>query len=161
MVRPQKKKPEQLLLRKLVRSSRYDSPVWEPNLCLWGCAFGPRLCSLRIWHCCGVGGRWELDLALLWLWHRLVATAPMWTLAWESPYATGAYGPVMWLHSPKKKQKKRRKEITLIRISRETALMVDLFSVCVELRDLIFIQPNELTGQTQFLQTWEMDLEVQ
>ena len=36
---------------------------------------------------CGVGHRRSLDLALLWLWCRLVATAPIRTLAWEPPYA--------------------------------------------------------------------------
>ena len=34
---------------------------------------------------CGVGCRRGLDLALLWLWCRLAATA----LAWEPPYAMG------------------------------------------------------------------------
>ena len=32
--------------------------------------------------------RW--DPALLWLWHRPVATVPIPPLAWEPPYATGA-----------------------------------------------------------------------
>ena len=39
---------------------------------------------------CGVGCRHSLDLALLWLWHRPVATAPIRPLAWEPPYAMGA-----------------------------------------------------------------------
>ena len=39
---------------------------------------------------CGVGHRRGLDPALLWLWHRPVATAPIGPLAWEPPYATGA-----------------------------------------------------------------------
>ena len=39
---------------------------------------------------CGVGHRRSSDLALLWFWHRLAATAPIGPLAWESPYATGA-----------------------------------------------------------------------
>ena len=39
---------------------------------------------------CVVGRRLSLDPALLWLWHRLVAMAPIRPLAWESPYATGA-----------------------------------------------------------------------
>ena len=39
---------------------------------------------------CGVGRRRGSDPALLWLWRRLVATAPIGPLAWESPYATGA-----------------------------------------------------------------------
>ena len=50
---------------------------------------------------CGVGRRRGWDLALLWLWHRLVATAPIGPLAWEAPYAAGA---------ALKRQKKKRKE---------------------------------------------------
>ena len=34
--------------------------------------------------------KWVKDLVLLWLWYRLVATAPIRPLAWEPPYATGA-----------------------------------------------------------------------
>ena len=54
---------------------------------------------------CGVGQRQGLDLALLWLWHRLVAAAPIQPLAWESPYAVGAV---------LKKKKKRKKERNLV-----------------------------------------------
>ena len=39
---------------------------------------------------CGVGYRRGLDVVLLWLWHRLLATAPITPLAWEPPYAMGA-----------------------------------------------------------------------
>ena len=38
---------------------------------------------------CDVGHRCGLDLALLWLWHRLAAVAPTKALAWEPPYAEG------------------------------------------------------------------------
>jgi len=38
---------------------------------------------------CGVGYRHGLDPVLLWLWHRLVATAPIGPLAREPPYAAG------------------------------------------------------------------------
>ena len=38
---------------------------------------------------CGAGHRRGLDLALLWLWRRPVATAPIGPLAWEPPYASG------------------------------------------------------------------------
>ena len=38
---------------------------------------------------CGAGHRHGLDLALLWLWHRPVAAAPIGPLAWEPPYAAG------------------------------------------------------------------------
>jgi len=39
---------------------------------------------------CAVGHRHGSDLALLWLWPRLAATAPIRALAWKPPYATGA-----------------------------------------------------------------------
>ena len=38
---------------------------------------------------CGVGHRRSSDPTLLWLWHRLAATAPIRPLAWEPPYAEG------------------------------------------------------------------------
>ena len=38
---------------------------------------------------CGVGHRYGLDLALLWLWCRPVATAPIRPLVWEHPHAAG------------------------------------------------------------------------
>ena len=39
---------------------------------------------------CGVGLRRGLDLALLWLWCRLAAIAPIRPLTWELPYAAHA-----------------------------------------------------------------------
>ena len=39
---------------------------------------------------CGVSSRRGSDLALLWLWVRLAATAPIGPLAWEPPYTAGA-----------------------------------------------------------------------
>ena len=38
---------------------------------------------------CGVGCRCGLDPTLLWLWHRLVAIAPIRPIAWELPYVMG------------------------------------------------------------------------
>ena len=38
----------------------------------------------------GVRYRRSLDLALLWLWHRLAAEAQLQPLAWELPFAMGA-----------------------------------------------------------------------
>ena len=49
----------------------------------------------------GVVCRHGLDPALLWLWHRLEAIAPIRPLAWETPYAASAP-----LKSKKKKGKK-------------------------------------------------------
>ena len=48
----------------------------------------------------GVGRRHGTDHALLWLWHRLAATALIRPLAWEPPYAAGAA-----LKKDKKKKK--------------------------------------------------------
>ena len=48
---------------------------------------------------CGVGRRHSWDLAWLWLWCRLAATALIHPLAWELPHAAGA---------ALKKQKKRK-----------------------------------------------------
>ena len=59
-----------------------------------GCGFDPWPRSLGqgsgVAMSCGVGRRHSLDLALLWLWHRMAATAPIRSLAWEHPYATAA-----------------------------------------------------------------------
>ena len=55
---------------------------------------------------CGVGHRYSLDLALLWLWRRLVTTALIRPLAWEPPYTAS-----MALKGQKTKdQKKKKKE---------------------------------------------------
>ena len=53
---------------------------------------------------CGVGHRYSLDLALLWLWCRLAAAAPIGPLAWELLYVAGAA-----LKRPKIKQNKTKK----------------------------------------------------
>ena len=54
---------------------------------------------------CGVGRRCGSDLALLWLWRRMVATAPIRPLAWELPYALGA---------TLKRQKRKKKNQELL-----------------------------------------------
>ena len=38
---------------------------------------------------CGAGNGHSSDLALLWLWCRLAATATIGPLAWEPPYVMG------------------------------------------------------------------------
>ena len=48
---------------------------------------------------CHVGHRLGSDPALLWLWCRPAAVAPVRSLAWEPPYAAG-----MALNSKKKKE---------------------------------------------------------
>ena len=47
------------------------------------------LSELRTQHCCGIGRRCGSYPALLWLWCRPAAIAPIQLLAWEPPYATG------------------------------------------------------------------------
>jgi len=54
---------------------------------------------------CGVDHRSGSDTALLWLWCRLTATAPIRPLAWEPPpYAAGAA-----LEKAKRQKKKKRR----------------------------------------------------
>ena len=60
---------------------------------------------------CGVGHRCSLDPALLWLWHRLAATAPIRPIAWEPPYATGVA-----LEKAKNKNKKNLQIIKLFQV---------------------------------------------
>ena len=54
---------------------------------------------------CGVCGRQDSDLVLLWLWCRPAAVAPIRPLAWEPPYAAG-----MALRRQKTKKKKTTKK---------------------------------------------------
>ena len=55
----------------------------------------------------GVGHRHGSDPTLLWLWRRLADLAPIQSLAWELPYATGAA-----LKSKKEKKEKNKYLIT-------------------------------------------------
>ena len=54
---------------------------------------------------CGVGHRGGLDPALLWLWCRPAATAPIGPLAWEPPYVAG-----LALKKKKKKQPPKQQQ---------------------------------------------------
>jgi len=58
----------------------------------------------------GVGCRHGLDPALLWLWRRQAATAPIRPLAWEPPYAMGA-AQEMAKRQKENKNKKNKKYI--------------------------------------------------
>ena len=59
---------------------------------------------------CGVGCRRGSDPALMWLWCRPAATAPIRPLAWEPPYAAGAAQ-----RSGKKTKKIKNKKIKKIK----------------------------------------------
>uniref|UniRef100_A0A8D1BHD7 Cytosolic iron-sulfur assembly component 3 n=1 Tax=Sus scrofa TaxID=9823 RepID=A0A8D1BHD7_PIG len=76
----------------------------------------PLLSGLRIWRCreLWLGCRRGSDPALLWLWRRPVATAPIQPLAWEPPYAAGAAQEIAT--TTKDKKKKKRKERRPIRV---------------------------------------------
>ena len=50
--------------------------------------------------------QWVNDLALLWLWCRLTAVAPIRPLGWEPPYATG-------VARKKKSKNKTKKKVEL------------------------------------------------
>ena len=54
----------------------------------------------------GVGRRRGSDRALLWLWYKPAATAPIRPLAWEPPYAVGE-AQEMAKRQKKKKQSER------------------------------------------------------
>ena len=56
-----------------------------------------------------VGHRHNLDLTLLWLWHRPAATALIRPLAWEPPYAVG----VALKKTKRKKKKNQQKEYSI------------------------------------------------
>ena len=59
---------------------------------------------------CGVGCRCGSDPALLWLWRRPVATAPIGPLAWEPPYAAGAAQEIATTTTTKRQKKKKKKK---------------------------------------------------
>ena len=59
---------------------------------------------------CGVGRRRGSDPALLWLWCRVVATAPIRPLAWEPPYAAGAAQEIATTTTTTKKTKRKKEK---------------------------------------------------
>ena len=71
---------------------------------------------------CGVGHRRGSNPEVLWLWHRLAATAPIRPLAWEPPYASGAALKKAKRQKGKKK-KKREREKERERKEKRNALM--------------------------------------
>ena len=71
---------------------------------------------------CGVGCRRGSDPALLWLWHRPVATAPTGPLAWEPPYASGAAQEI----AKKDKKKIRITENNFIKAKSEGFIFIHI-----------------------------------
>ena len=58
---------------------------------------------------CGVGCRHDSDPTFLWLWHRPEATALIWPLVWEPPYAMRAA-----LGKAKRQKKKKKKKDSVL-----------------------------------------------
>ena len=98
--------------------TRNIRPSWGFPLChskkqIWLVSMRMRVGSLALLsgsglQCChGVGCRLASDPALLWLWCRLVAAAPVWPLAWELPCAVSA---TLKRKEKKTKQNKNRKQ---------------------------------------------------
>jgi len=71
---------------------------------------------------CGVGHRRGSDPALLWLWRRPAAIAPIRPQAWEPPYATGAA-----LEKTKKKKKFNLSEFQFNNVQMDTTLKLERF----------------------------------
>ena len=72
---------------------------------------------------CGVSCKCGLDMALPWLWRRLVAIAPIRPLVWEPPCAVGVAlekakrQTKKQANEPKKKKKKKTRKKCFIFIS--------------------------------------------
>ena len=75
-----------------------EFPSWLSGLRVWLVPMRVQVQSLTLLSgfkdplypmSCGAGRRCGLDVALLWLWCRPAAAAPIGPLTWELPYATG------------------------------------------------------------------------
>ena len=72
---------------------------------------------------CSIGH--GLDPALLWLWRRLAAVAPIRPLAWELPRAAGV---------ALKRLKEKKKELQLNKIGRDVYQLSSLGSVIMKMK---------------------------
>ena len=79
---------------------------------------------------CRVGCRRRLDPALLWLWHRPVATAPIRPLAWEPPYAVG-----LALEKNKQTKKKQTKKKERKGEELDMELLSTSYNTCKDLEE--------------------------
>ena len=80
---------------------------------------------------CGVVCRCGSDPALLWLWCRLAAIAPIRPLAWEPPYAAGAALEKGKKTKSKNKHKKNKEDLVLsileFTVCRDTQIIATSF----------------------------------
>ena len=99
---------------------------------------------------CAVGRRHGLDLALLWLWRRLVATAPIRPLAWEPPHAEG-----MTLEKAKRQKKKKKKSLGLLPGLCSFGVKAGFLSLTAEFTSLLCLEhPASLTN------VWEKSIDL-
>ena len=87
-----------------VLALQIKNPTVSMNIQVWFPASLSVLGQSDIALSCSVGCRYCSDLALLWLWCRLIAAASIWPLARELPYCTE------WLKKKKKERKKEKKK---------------------------------------------------
>ena len=73
---------------------------------------------------CGIGCRNGSDPMLLCLWCRLAAGAPIQSLAWEPPYASGA--ALKSKRGKKKKKKEKKKQVRKGRVGGYCSMSTEL-----------------------------------
>ena len=76
---------------------------------------------------CGVGRRHGSDPALLWLWPRPAAIAPIQPLAWEPPYAVGAAREM----AKTQQKKENRQETSRARMDYIPITLTILIPICL------------------------------
>ena len=79
---------------------------------------------------CGVGCRRGSDPALLWLWRRPVATAPIGPLAWEPPYAAGAAQEIATTTKRQKQNKTKQKNNSLYNSIKKNKIGINITGKC-------------------------------
>ena len=75
---------------------------------------------------CGVGCRRGSDPALLWLWRRPAATAPIRPLAWEPPYAVGAAQEMAKRQNKQTNKKKNQKKTIKKKVYKKKKTIIGL-----------------------------------
>ena len=97
---------------------------------------------------CGVGRRCHSDLAMLWLWPRPAAAAPILPLAWEHPYVAGS--AIQQTKQTITKPEEEPRSTQPVGIGRK--LLDDLRDSETQNRDL----PRESQGRTAgFVSPWQ------
>ena len=106
---------------------------------------------------CGIGRRCGSDPTWLWLWYRQAATAPMRSLAWEPPCATGAA-----------LEKTKKKNWELLHCTPVTYIMLYINYTSVKINLKIFSKKEKLFHQIahfprelergSYQHAWKMEL---